>query len=254
MPTLSSFGGGSARGFGRNLTSAAGPAGVDELFSLFSLNSSEVTITSSGTTPSFGFSITNGFMTAGDASGFAYPLSGTSSLDPTGGVDWLIQATVLLTDRCSDPSIAVWPVTSGRSAPQWNWGVQTSRISAQLNCNSYNGLYGTSIADTGAGSLGTSYYHAGARLTYHFWYAPSIGATKSRLTDSLNDWSVTGTRLGSRSSSISQTFGSSTPVYWGLGSDFDGVSLGTTSTNFTQVRIRSMPSGYNSPGSVPIAP
>ena len=233
---------------------APAPVGVDDQFTLYSLNSSDVTITSSGTTPAYGFSGTEGFMTAGNATGFAYPLSGTSSLDPTGGVDWLVQVTVLLTDRCSDPAIAVWPVTSGRSAPLWNWGVQSSRISAQLNCNSYNALYGTSIADSSAGSLGTSYYHAGARLTLHFWYAPSIGATKSRLTDSPGDWSVTGTRLGSRSSNIFQTFGSSTPVYWGLGSDFDGASLGTTSTNFTQVRIRSMPSGYNSPGSVPTAP
>ena len=236
----------------------AGDSGIDTTWDLrVSSAPTGITITDTGTTPSYAFSSTYGFQTAGDTGNgvnFAYPLSGTDALDPTGGVDFLIQATVLTTDRCSDPSIATWLASGGRSAPIWAWAYNNSRISQQLNCNSYNAIYGRSTNDTGAGSLGTSYYHAGAYITLHYWYAPSVTRVYAAVTDASDDWGITGTQLGTRTAEIGQHFGVSNPVYWGLSSDFDNASLGASSTNFTAVRVRSMPNGYNSPGSVPTAP
>ena len=116
-------------------------------------------------------------------------------------------------------------------------------------------MYGQSARDTGAGSLGTGYYHSGAIVTLHFWYSPSITRIRARVSDAANDWDISGTLLGTRTSVITETIGSGTaPVYWGLSSDFDGVSPSSVSTNFKQVRIRSMPDGYNNPGNVPTAP
>ena len=232
-----------------------GGGGVDTTISLLASSApTGTTYTSAGTTPASDFTIADGFRTAGNASGFAYPLSGTDALDPADG-DWLIQTSVLVTNRCSDPSIAIWNASNGRSSPIWSWNTQSSRVSTQMNCNSYLAMYGQSVRDTGAGNLGTSYYHSGAIVTLHFWYSPSITRIRARVSDAANDWDISGTLLGTRTSVITETIGSGTaPVYWGLSSDFDGVSLGSTSTNFSQVRIRSMPNGYNDPGNVPTAP
>tara|TARA_R110002167_G_scaffold16980_1_gene65594 strand:- start:1019 stop:1759 length:741 start_codon:yes stop_codon:yes gene_type:complete len=229
--------------------------GVDTTISLLASSApTGTTYTSAGTTPRSDFTLADGFRTAGNASGFAYPLSGTDALDPADG-DWLIQTSVLVTNRCSDPSIAVWAASTGRSSPQWAWGTNSSRVSTQMNCNAYLGLWGQSVSDTGAGSLGSSYYHSGAIVTLHFWYSPSITRIRARVSDAANDWDISGTLLGTRTSVITETIGSGTaPVYWGLSSDFDGVSPSSVSTNFKQVRIRSMPDGYNNPGNVPTAP
>lgn len=171
------------------------------------------------------FSSTYGYQTAGDAVGSVYELQTASAYSG----NYLFQTSVLITNNCSDPAIAIF--SSNAATPVWNWGTESSRISFQCDCTTPY-LYGTSAQASAGGTIpyGPSYY-----ATMHLWHEPAQGRTRARLTSGLNDWTVSGTQIGSEMS-IANNYGS-TPVYCGLASDFDGASIGSSSTNFQAIRV-----------------
>lgn len=170
------------------------------------------------------FSATYGYQTAGDAgTGSVYELYTTDALDG----DYLFECTVLFTDRCSDPAIAIWD--SG--TPVWAWGTSSTRISFQSNCQTPY-LYGTSASASTSGSVA---YAAGKYITLHLHHQPSLSRTRAWATNAADDWGNESTNLIGNIASISNYY--TNPVYCGLASDYDNVSLSSTSTNFTKLRI-----------------
>lgn len=218
--------GGSAVDLQLNLVSSSAPTGF--------------TLQYAGNSPAYAMSSTYGFQTAGNALGFAYPGQGTDALDEN--KDWLIQASVLVTNNCSDPAIGVWRESAGRTAPTWGWGTTNSTVySTQLNCHSYQ-MLNTPIGGSNSSSLGSN-YGSGVYYTLHLWYFSGSGTgVKAHCTIGQDDWAFTGTKLGgtnARYRGVNWTG----DVYWGLGSDYDGVSVGSSSTNFNAVRVREHVSG-----------
>ena len=170
------------------------------------------------------FSATYGYQTAGDAgTGSVYELYTTDALDG----DYLFECTVLFTDRCSDPAIAIWD--SG--TPVWAWGTSSTRISFQSNCQTPY-LYGTSASASTNGSVA---YAAGKYITLHLHHQPSLSRTRAWATNAADDWGNESTNLIGSIASIANYY--TNPVYCGLASDFDNASLGAASTNFTKLRI-----------------
>ena len=171
------------------------------------------------------FSTLYGYQTAGDASGSVYELQTASAYVG----DYLFQTSVLVTNNCSDPALAIF--SSNAATPQWAWGTNSTRISLQCNCTTPY-IYGTTNQSNSGGTLGpySSYY-----ITMHLWHEPSLFRSRARVTVGLNDWTVSGTQIGSEMQ-VSDSYGS-TPVYCGLASDFDGATLGASSTNFQAMRV-----------------
>lgn len=171
------------------------------------------------------FSATYGYQTAGDASGSVYELQ---TVDSYVG-DYRFECSVLIADSCSDPSIAIF--TSPAATPQWQWGANGTRVSIQCDCTTPV-FYGTSNSANSGGTIpwGPGYY-----ATLHLSHEPSQSRTRAWLTSGQNDWTSSGTQIGS-TMQINESYGS-TPVYCGLASDFDGASLGPNSTNFNALRV-----------------
>tara|TARA_R100001443_G_C3363300_1_gene179465 strand:- start:6729 stop:7865 length:1137 start_codon:yes stop_codon:yes gene_type:complete len=205
--------------------------GVDTTINLkVSSTPTGTTLTSSSL--STGWSTTYGFQTAGDATGFSYPLSLTDSHIG----DRLFQATVdWPNNNCPDPAVAMWIASNGRNYPQWQWsGTNSTRVSFQTNCVSYpqlntpNGnVQGSSIS----GALNNF-------VTLHLWHHQSSSVMRAKITLGEDDWSITGTALGGTSTPLSIAYSTTSAVYFGIGSDYDNASLGSESTNFHKLRIR----------------
>jgi hypothetical protein len=171
------------------------------------------------------FSTLYGYQTAGDASGSVYELQTAGAYSG----NYLFQTSVLVTNSCSDPALAIF--TANGSSPVWAWSQDSSRISVQCNCTEPV-LYGTSASSSSSGTLSPapSYF-----ITIHLWHEPLFSRTRSRVTVGLNDWTLSGSQIGSEMS-IANNYGS-TPVYCGLASDFDDASLNDASTNFQSLRV-----------------
>lgn len=171
------------------------------------------------------FSATYGYQTAGDASGSVYELQTAATY--TG--DHLFECSVLITDTCSDPSIAIFNVNA--ATPQWQWGANPTRIALQCNCTTPY-LYGLTATSDSAGTLP---FAPGYYATLHLSHEPSLTRTRAWVTSGQNDWTSSGTQIGS-TMQISENYGS-TPIYCGIASDFDGASISPTSTNFSAIRV-----------------
>jgi len=171
------------------------------------------------------FSATYGYQTAGDASGSVYELQTAGAY----AGEYLFQTSVLVTNNCSDPAIAIF--SSNGITPVWAWSANGSRISLQCDCTT-PGLFGTSSSNSSSGTLSPSSDYF---ITMHLWHEPSLNRTRARVTVGLNDWTLSGTQIGNEMS-ISDNYGA-TPVYCGLSSDYDGASVGSTSTNFQTLRV-----------------
>lgn len=171
------------------------------------------------------FSTLYGYQTAGDASGSVYELQTASAY----AGNYLFQTSVLVTDACSDPALAIF--SSNSATPQWTWGTNSTRISLQCNCTTPY-LYGTTNQSNSGGTLSpsSSYY-----ITMHLWHEPTLSRTRARVTVGLNDWTVSGAQIGSEMQ-VSDNYGS-TPVYCGLASDFDSAAISGLSTNFQAIRV-----------------
>ena len=170
------------------------------------------------------FNSTYGWQTAGNASGNTYELYTSTTFSG----DHLFECTVLFANNCSDPAIAIW--TTG--TPSWNWGTHSSRISLQQNCTTPY-LYGTSNQGSAGSSTPTS---SSNPITLHLHHQPSLSRTRAWVTTVADDWgNETNNRVGNIIS-ITNNYGN-TGVRCGLSSDYDNVSLGSTSTNFTKWRI-----------------
>jgi hypothetical protein len=173
---------------------------------------------------SYDFSPTDGFRTAGDANNNAYPLQTENSF----AGDMLFQASVLVTDSCSDPGLAIFPATS-RTTAIWNWGSEPSRIAVQCNCPTPY-IYGKNTSsNNGTISFGSNTY-----ITMHFFHKPSVNESTFRVTQGKDDWFLQSTEVGTPRT-INESY--LEPVYLGVSSDFDGASLSSTSTNFNALRI-----------------
>lgn len=175
------------------------------------------------------FSSTFGYQTAGDAVGSVYELQTADSYSG----NHLFQTSVLVADTCSDPAIAIF--SSNAATPQWQWGANPTRISMQCNCTTPT-LYGTTLDSSSGGTLtpSSSYF-----ITMHLWHEPTLSRTRARVTVGLNDWTISGTPVGSEMQ-VSDNYGS-TPVFCGLASDYDGASIGPLSTNFQAFRVTRLP-------------
>lgn len=196
-----------------------------ELYNLFVSSTPAGLTTVAMTTPSWAWSSTYGFMTGGDAgTSTSYPLRTINGY--TGYV--LAQSSVLFENSCSDPSLCVFQ--SGTS-PLWAWAVHSSRIALSNNCQGPN-LYGKSLSSVANGSVA---FGPGVYVTHHLAHDPDNNQTRAWVTQGLNDWTSTGTMVGSVMS-IAESF-TGTSVQFGLSSDYDGVSPSATSTNFSALRI-----------------
>ena len=186
--------------------------------------------TDSDPSPYSDWHINHGFRTAGNATGFAYPLSTSASF--TG--DHLFQASVWYYNSCSDPSICLWDAQYSRTRMQWSWStVNSYGISFQCNCTSY-----PMINTPGGGVNGVNMSAAiGEWVTMHLWHRPSTNQTSATITIGPDDWDISGTKIG-YTSVTSKSYSISAAVYMGLGSDYDGAALGTNSTNFSGIRVR----------------
>jgi hypothetical protein len=188
-----------------------------------------LTYVSSGSTPSSSFNSTYGFQTAGNASGFAYPLQTTNSYNCSQG-GWLFQASVWFYNRCSDPAMGFWTGTN-RQKLTWSWSTTNSNgISFQCNCDSYpmlNTPSGGANGDTMSSAIGNY-------VTLHVYITSST--VSGLVTIGLDDWNISGTKIGGGGRTKAYGFGS-TDFYMGLGSDYDGASLGSNSTNFQAIKI-----------------
>ena len=171
------------------------------------------------------FNSTYGWQTGGNASGSTYELYTSNTF--TG--DHLFECTVLFANNCSDPAIAIW--SSG--TPQWRWGTQSSRISLQQNCTTPY-IYGTSSQQSAGSSTPTN---SSNPITLHLHHQPSLSRTRAWVTTNADDWGNESSNRVGNIMSISNNYGTNTGVYCGLSSDYDGASLGSTSTNFTKWRI-----------------
>ncbi len=170
------------------------------------------------------FNTTYGYQTAGNAVGATYELYTSNSYQG----DHLFETTVLFANGCSDPAIAIW--SSG--TPSWQWGTNSSRISLQQNCTGPY-LYGTSQTSGAGGNTPTSSTNP---ITLHLHHQPSLSRTRAWVTTVADDWGNETTNRVGNIMQISNNYGNS-GVYCGLSSDYDGASLGSTSTNFTKWRI-----------------
>ena len=219
--------------FDSNTFTVTDVTGLDEIFNLVASSApTGITYTSSGTTPSSAFSSTYGFQTAGNASGFAYPLSLTDS--HTG--NRLFQATVTYPVSCADPALGMWIASNGRSYHTWGWGTTNSTgVSFQCNCTSYPMLNAPSGSTANGSSLSGA---IGNTITMHLWHHQTAGVMRAKLTLGADDWAITGTQLGGTTTPLSRAYSTSSAVYFGVGSDYDGASLGSGSTNFQKFRIR----------------
>ena len=205
--------------------------GIDTTIDLkVSSTPSGTTLTSSSLTT--GWSTTHGFQTAGNATGFSYPLSLTETY--TG--DMLFQATVdWPNNNCADPALAMWIASNGRNYPQWQWsGTNTTRVSFQTNCVSNPQLNTPSGNVTGSAISGA----VNNFVTLHLWHHQTSSVMRAKLTLGEDDWSISGTALGGTSTPLSKAYSTTSAVYFGIGSDYDGASIGSESTNFHKLRIR----------------
>lgn len=220
--------------------STQGGATLDVTYNL-QVSSAPAGLTFTDSNLSEGFSTAYGFQTAGNAFGFSYPLSNTVAC--AGTSDWLVQVTFRWYNNCNDPSLACWPESGGRTQPTWGWQTtNTTCISLQNNCSSYRM---TNTPGGGTNSSSLTGWTSGQYGTFHMWYCPSNGTTYTGLTDGQDDWNYTGFKRGGNTISRSYTYGTSAPVYFGLGSDYDGAAIGAQSTNFYSWRFREIASGIN---------
>tara|TARA_R100001510_G_C7647616_1_gene204957 strand:- start:642 stop:1781 length:1140 start_codon:yes stop_codon:yes gene_type:complete len=188
------------------------------------------TLTSSSLTTAW--STTYGFQTVGNATGFSYPLSLTDTY--TG--DMLFQATVdWPNNNCADPALAMWIASNGRNYPQWQWsGTNTTRVSFQMNCVS-NPQLNTPSGNVTGSSLSSAVNNF---VTLHLWHHQTAGVMRAKITLGQFDWGINGTAIGGTSTPLSKAYSTTSAVYFGIGSDYDGASIGSESTNFHKLRIR----------------
>jgi hypothetical protein len=95
----------------------------------------------------------------------------------------------------------------------------------------------------GANSNSISYSY-GRYYTHHLWWIPSLSSIRAKLTIGSNDLGASGTLACNKTSRSFSSYNSSS-CYVGLASDYDGSGVGSTSTNFTYLRIREFSGGYN---------
>jgi hypothetical protein len=168
----------------------------------------------------------DGYRTAGDGTGTSYELHTSNTYDG----DVLFEASVLVTNNCGDPGIAISPNIGDAN---WFWGAHYSRIALQFNCQRPT-LYGYSLVK----DVGTNItnWGSGTYYTLHLWHRQSIGQTWAWVTKALNDWHHENSSLRIGNVTIINNY-FSVPVGFGVASDYDYTSVGPTSTNFQRMRV-----------------
>lgn len=131
---------------------------------------------------------------------------------------------------CPDPGVVFWPSSSGRSAPVWNWGTYAGRKAYQHNCTTPT-LYGETLTSSGTGISYSSQWY-----TVTLRHNGSTNTISASVRVGNQDWGETGTLLTS-SFSIAESYGLSTPYYFGISADADGATSSSNFTQFSALRI-----------------
>ena len=215
------------------------PPVIDETYTLKTGSTPSGLQIQSGSGLATGWSTFYGFQTGGNASGFSTPLQRTATL--SGNSDWLFQVSTRCYNSCWDPALQFWPASNGRSAPSWNWGTTNSTcVSFQCNCKSYT-MLNTPQGGANSGSIGGS--NSGEYFTHHLWWVPSTSTVYGKITYGEQDYTIAGSNAATATSRSFSIY-NGTDCYFGLASDYDGVGVSSTSTNFNYLRIREFQDGY----------